>query len=353
MSDALDIKLDRILARAEELRFLLSGTLAGEEFVKASKELAELGPVEEQVLALREAEKQQREAEALLADPDMKELAEAELQALKAQIPELEMAVRLALLPKDEADARSGILEIRPAAGGDEAGLFAAELFSAYQKYAASQGWRFEVLEYDENELGGVKGAMAEITGKSVFAKLKFESGVHRVQRVPTTETQGRIHTSTITVAVMPEAEEVDVDINEADLRIDVYRASGAGGQHVNKTESAVRITHIPTGTVVAIQEERSQHKNRAKAMKILRSRIYEQQRAALSATRAADRKGQVGTGDRSERIRTYNFPQGRVTDHRINLTLHKIDRVMLGEFDDIIEALIAEDQAARLAAQE
>nr|WP_295743881.1 peptide chain release factor 1 [uncultured Acidocella sp.] len=353
MSDALDIKLDRILARAEELRFLLSGTLAGEEFVKASKELAELGPVEEQVLALREAEKQQREAEALLADPDMKELAEAELQALKAQIPELEMAVRLALLPKDEADARSGILEIRPAAGGDEAGLFAAELFSAYQKYAASQGWRFEVLEYDENELGGVKGAMAEITGKSVFAKLKFESGVHRVQRVPTTETQGRIHTSTITVAVMPEAEEVDVDINEADLRIDVYRASGAGGQHVNKTESAVRITHIPTGTVVAMQEERSQHKNRAKAMKILRSRIYEQQRAALSATRAADRKGQVGTGDRSERIRTYNFPQGRVTDHRINLTLHKIDRVMLGEFDDIIEALIAEDQAARLAAQE
>ena len=283
----------------------------------------------------------------------MKELAEAELQALKAQIPELEMAVRLALLPKDEADARSGILEIRPAAGGDEAGLFAAELFSAYQKYAASQGWRFEVLEYDENELGGVKGAMAEITGKSVFAKLKFESGVHRVQRVPTTETQGRIHTSTITVAVMPEAEEVDVDINEADLRIDVYRASGAGGQHVNKTESAVRITHIPTGTVVAMQEERSQHKNRAKAMKILRSRIYEQQRAALSATRAADRKGQVGTGDRSERIRTYNFPQGRVTDHRINLTLHKIDRVMLGEFDDIIEALIAEDQAARLAAQE
>ncbi|MBU6419623.1 MAG: peptide chain release factor 1 [Proteobacteria bacterium] len=352
MSSSLEHKLDRIMARAEELRFMLSGTLAGDEFVKASKELSELAPVEEKVLALKSAEKQAKEAEALLADPDMKELAEAELLELKQQLPELEMAVRLALLPKDEADDRSGILEIRPAAGGDEAGLFAAELFSAYQKYAAAQGWRFEVLDYEENELGGVKGAMAEITGKSVFAKLKFESGVHRVQRVPATETQGRIHTSTITVAVLPEAEEVDVDINESDLRIDVYRASGAGGQHVNKTESAVRITHIPTGIVVAMQEERSQHKNRAKAMKILRTRMYDQQRANVNATRAADRKGQVGTGDRSERIRTYNFPQGRVTDHRINLTLHKIDRVMLGEFDDIIDALIAEDQAARLAEQ-
>ena len=352
MSSSLEQKLDRIMARAEELRFILSGQLGGDEFVKASKELAELNPVEEKIVALREAEKQAKETEALLADPDMKELAEAELHELKKQIPELEMAVRLALLPKDEADDRSGILEIRPAAGGDEAGLFAAELFSAYQKYAAAQGWRFEVLEFEENELGGVKSAMAEITGKSVFAKLKFESGVHRVQRVPSTETQGRIHTSTITVAVLPEAEEVDVDINEGDLRIDVYRASGAGGQHVNKTESAVRITHIPTGIVVAMQEERSQHKNRAKAMKILRSRMYDQQRASVNATRAADRKGQVGTGDRSERIRTYNFPQGRVTDHRINLTLHKIDRVMLGEFDDIIDALIAEDQAARLAEQ-
>jgi peptide chain release factor 1 len=348
----LDYKLDRILARAEELRFMLSGPLGGEEFVKASKELSELEPVEEKITALRGAEKHFAEAEALMADPEMKELAEQEYHELKGQIPELELAVRLALLPKDEADERAGILEIRPAAGGDEAGLFAAELFAAYQKYAASQGWRFEVLEYDESELGGLRGAMAEITGKSVFAKLKFESGVHRVQRVPATETQGRIHTSTVTVAVLPEAEEVDVDINEADLRIDVYRASGAGGQHVNKTESAVRITHIPTGTVVAMQEERSQHKNRAKAMKILRSRIYDQQRASKDASRAADRKGQVGTGDRSERIRTYNFPQGRVTDHRINLTLHKIDRVMLGEFDDIIEALIAEDQAARLAAQ-
>jgi peptide chain release factor 1 len=352
MSGNLEQKLDKILSRAEELRFMLSGQLAGDAFVKASKELAELEPIEERVNTLRAAEKAKAEAETMMADPEMKDLAEAEYHDLKAQLPELEMAVRLALLPKDEADDRAAILEIRPAAGGDEAGLFAAELFSAYQKYAGLQGWRWELLEYNESELGGLKEGIAEVTGKSVFARLKFESGVHRVQRVPATETQGRIHTSTVTVAVLPEAEEVDVDINEGDLRIDVYRASGAGGQHVNKTESAVRITHIPTGIVVAMQEERSQHKNKAKAMKILRSRMYDQQRASVDATRAADRKGQVGTGDRSERIRTYNFPQGRVTDHRINLTLHKIDRVMLGEFDDIIEALIAEDQAARLAAE-
>jgi peptide chain release factor 1 len=351
MSGNFEHKLDRILSRAEELRFILSGQLAGDAFVKASKELAELEPIEEHVTALRSVEKSMAEAEIMLADPEMKDLAEAEYHELKTQLPELEMAVRLALLPKDEADARSAILEIRPAAGGDEAGLFAAELFTAYQKYAGLHGWKFEVMEYNESELGGLKEGIAEINGKSVFSKLKFESGVHRVQRVPATETQGRIHTSTVTVAVLPEAEEVDVDVNETDLRIDVYRASGAGGQHVNKTESAVRITHIPTGIVVAMQEERSQHKNRAKAMKILRSRMYEQQRASVDATRAADRKGQVGTGDRSERIRTYNFPQGRVTDHRINLTLHKIDRVMMGEMDDVIDALIAEDQAARLAA--
>jgi peptide chain release factor 1 len=347
----LDHKLDRILSRAEELRFLLSSNLTGEAFVKASKELAELEPIEARIAELKTAEKSRAEAEQLLADPEMKQLAEAELESLKQNLPALELSLRLALLPKDEADDRSAILEIRPAAGGDEAGLFAAELFQAYQKYAALQGWKFEVLEFGESELGGLKEGIAEITGKSVFAKLKFESGVHRVQRVPATETQGRIHTSTVTVAVLPEAEDVDVDINESDLRIDVYRASGAGGQHVNKTESAVRITHIPTGIVVAMQEERSQHKNRAKAMKILRARMYEQQRASLHATRAENRKSQVGTGDRSERIRTYNFPQGRVTDHRINLTLHKIDRVMLGEFDDIIDALIAEDQASRLAA--
>jgi peptide chain release factor 1 len=334
------------------LRFVLSSPMAGEAFVKASKELAELEPIEARISELRALAQAQAEAQAMLADPEMKDLASAELENLKQQLPELEFALRLALLPKDEMDDRSAILEIRPAAGGDEAGLFAAELFAAYQKYSGLHGWKFEVMEYGESELGGLKEGIAEITGKSVFSKLKFESGVHRVQRVPSTETQGRIHTSTVTVAVLPEAEEVDVEVNEGDLRIDVYRASGAGGQHVNKTESAVRITHLPTGIVVAMQEERSQHKNKAKAMKILRARMYEQQRSSLHATRAADRKSQVGTGDRSERIRTYNFPQGRVSDHRINLTLHKIDRIMLGEMDDIIDALIAEDQAARLAAE-
>jgi peptide chain release factor 1 len=289
----------------------------------------------------------------MLDDPEIRELAEAELFELKEKIPALEHEIQLALLPSDEADARSAILEIRPAAGGDEAGLFAAELFAMYQKYSEGRGWRFEILEYGDTGLGGLKDATAEITGRNVFARLKYESGVHRVQRVPATESQGRIHTSTVTVAVLPEAEEVDVQIDEGDLRIDVYRASGAGGQHVNKTESAVRITHLPTGIVVAMQEERSQHKNRDKAMKILRARMYEQQRASLHATRAADRKSQVGTGDRSERIRTYNFPQGRVTDHRINLTLYKIDRVMVGELDEFVDALTAEDQAARLAAQE
>ena len=308
-------KLDRIAARAEELRALLSDGLSGEAYAKASKELSELAPLE-------------------------------------TRIPTLAQEIRLALLPKDEADERAAILEVRPAAGGDEAALFAADLFAMYQKYAALRGWRCEILEYTDTELGGLKEGIAEITGRSVFARLKYESGVHRVQRVPTTESQGRIHTSTVTVAVLPEAEEVDVQVDEGDLRIDVYRASGAGGQHVNKTDSAVRITHLPSGIVVAMQEERSQHKNRAKAMKILRARLYEQQRAALHATRAADRKSQVGTGDRSERIRTYNFPQGRVSDHRINLTLHKIDRVLAGELDEFIDALIAEDQAARLAAE-
>jgi len=349
----LAFKLDRIAARADELRALLSEGVSGETFTKASKEYAELEPIVERIAELRAAERAREEAEALLADPEMKELAEAELQELKDRIPGLSHEISVSLLPKDEADARSAILEIRPAAGGDEAGLFAAQLFGMYQKYAALRGWRFEILEFADTELGGVKEAIAEITGKNVFARLKYESGVHRVQRVPATESQGRIHTSTVTVAVLPEAEEVDVQIDEGDLRIDVYRASGAGGQHVNKTESAVRITHLPTGIVVAMQEEKSQHKNRAKAMKILRARMYEQQRAALHATRSADRKSQVGTGDRSERIRTYNFPQGRVSDHRINLTLYKIDRVMVGELDEFVDALTAEDQAARLAAEQ
>ena len=350
---SLSLNFDRIVDRAAELNALLSEGATGEAFVKASRELAEIEPIVARIEELRVAEQAQADAQAMLDDPDMRELAEAELFELKTRIPELTHAIRVALLPQDEADARSAILEIRPAAGGDEAGLFAAELFAAYQKYAGLKGWKFEVLDYDGTGLGGIKNATAEITGRNVFARFKYESGVHRVQRVPATESQGRIHTSTVTVAVLPEAEEVDVQVNETDLRIDVYRASGAGGQHVNKTESAVRITHLPTGIVVAMQEEKSQHKNKAKAMKILRARMYEQQRASLHATRAADRKDQVGTGDRSERIRTYNFPQGRVSDHRINLTLYKIDRVMQGDFDDFIDALTAEDQAARLAAQE
>ncbi len=347
-------KLDRVLTRVEELKHLLS-IADGGQFGALSKELAELEPVAERVQVLRAAERARDEAEAMLGDPEpeLRELAEAEYFQQRDLVPVLERELQLMLLPRDAADERSAILEVRPAAGGDEAALFAAELFRAYQRYAESKRWRFEVLEYDESDLGGVRGATAEIEGKGVFARLKFESGVHRVQRVPATETQGRIHTSTVTVAVLPQAEEVDVQINEGDLRIDTYRASGAGGQHVNKTDSAVRITHLPTGVVVAMQEEKSQHKNRAKAMKVLRARLFEAERSRAAATRAADRKSQVGTGDRSERIRTYNFPQGRVTDHRIGLTLHKIERVMLGEFDELVDALTAEEQAAKLAAAE
>ena len=353
MSGSLDHKLDRIVGRAAELRAMLNEALGGDEFARASKELSELEPVVERINELRAAERGAAEAERMLDDPELRELAEAELFDLRQRLPALQHEIRLALLPKDEADSRSAILELRPAAGGDEAGLFAAELFGMYQRYAEAHGWRFEILEYGDTGLGGLKEGIAEITGRNVFARLKYESGVHRVQRVPATESQGRIHTSTVTVAVLPEAEEVDVEVNESDLRIDVYRASGAGGQHVNKTDSAVRITHLPSGVVVAMQEERSQHKNRAKAMKILRSKLYEAQRASLASSRAADRKSQVGTGDRSERIRTYNFPQGRVSDHRINLTLHKIDRVMQGDLDEIVDKLTAEDQAARLAANE
>jgi peptide chain release factor 1 len=284
-------------------------------------------------------------------DPEMKALAEEEARALRVRLPELELAVKLSLLPKDEDDERNAILEIRAGTGGEEAALFAANLFRMYQRYAALRGWRFELLDLSETGLGGCKEAVASITGRDVFARLKYESGVHRVQRVPETEASGRIHTSAATVAVLPEAEEVDVTIDDKDLRIDVFRASGPGGQSVNTTDSAVRITHLPTGLVVIQQDEKSQHKNKARAMKVLRARLYEMEREALAASRAADRKSQVGSGDRSERIRTYNFPQGRVTDHRINLTLYKIDKVMSGEaLDEIIDALTTADRAVKLA---
>jgi len=344
--------LARVSARHDELRdALASPGVPPDQFAKLSKEYSDLTPVAEAIGDLQRAQRELADAEAMLADPEMQAEAKREIEALRPQIPVIEKRVQKLLLPKDAADERNAILEIRPAAGGDEAGLFAAVLFEMYRKYAAVRGWGFEVLELAQSDLGGLKEGMAQISGKGVFARLKFESGVHRVQRVPTTEASGRVHTSTATVAVLPEVEDVDITIDEKDLRIDVYRASGAGGQHVNKTESAVRITHIPTNTVVAMQDERSQHKNRAKAMKILRSRIYEQQRSARDAAHAAERKSQVGTGDRSERIRTYNFPQGRVSDHRIELTLYNINDVMNGTaLDDFIDALITRDEAEKLA---
>ncbi|MCX5619317.1 MULTISPECIES: peptide chain release factor 1 [Bombella] len=351
MSTAIEHKLELIIARFEELQALMaSGEVEGEAFSRLSRDYAAM---EEPVAAIRawqEGQKRLKEAQSLLQDPEMKELAQQELEEVEAEMPALEQAMQLALLPRDDADERSAILEVRPAAGGDEAALFAAELFEAYRRFAENNGWRFEVMSLTESELSGMKEGMATITGRGVFARFKYESGVHRVQRVPATESQGRIHTSTVTVAVLPEAEEVDVEVNEEDLRIDVYRASGAGGQHVNKTESAVRITHLPTGVVVAMQEEKSQHRNKAKAMQILRARLYEAERQKAHENRAADRKSQVGTGDRSERIRTYNFPQGRVTDHRINLTLYKIAQVMGGEFGEIVNALTHHEQMALLA---
>src|SRR5208283_2112849 len=284
---------------------------------------------------------------------DMRALAEDELPGLKDQLAEAETNLRVALLPRDAADEKNAILEIRAGTGGDEAALFAGDLFRMYQKYAERRGWTMELISASEGTAGGFKEIIAQVKGKGVFARLKFESGTHRVQRVPATETQGRIHTSAATVAVLPEATEVDLAINDGDLRIDTMRAGGAGGQHVNKTESAIRITHIPSGIVVMMQEERSQHRNKAKAMDILRSRLFDLERGRLDDARAADRRAQVGSGDRSERIRTYNFPQGRVSDHRINLTLYKIDRVMQGDLDEFIDALTAEDQAARLSAEE
>ena len=311
-----------------------------------------MSPVAEAVRALRQGREDRMAAQEMLADKELAPMARDEIERLDEELPGLEHQVQLMLLPKDAADERNIILEVRAGTGGDEAALFAGDLFRMYSRYAQLQGWQVEVMSASEGEVGGYKEIIAEISGRGVFAKMKFESGVHRVQRVPVTEGDGRIHTSAATVAVLPEPEEVDIDIDEKDLRIDVYRASGSGGQHVNKTESAVRITHIPTGVVVAQQDEKSQHKNKARAMQILRARIYEAEREKLDRERAAERKGQVGSGDRSERIRTYNFPQSRVTDHRINLTLHKLDQIIAGDaLDELISALVAEDQAARLAA--
>ncbi len=347
-------RLNILVKRHAELRDLLAGTVDSGNFSKLSKEYSDLTPIVEAIEALDAAQRDMADLAALVADnsdPEMKALAEDEFLALKGRIPVLERQIQVLLLPKDEADEKNAILEVRAGTGGEEAALFASVLFRMYQRYAEQHGWRFETLSLSETGLGGYREASATITGRGVFARLKFESGAHRVQRVPETETQGRIHTSAATVAVLPEAEEVDIVIEDKDLRIDVYRSSGPGGQSVNTTDSAVRITHLPTGLVVIQQDEKSQHKNKAKALKVLRSRLYDLERQALDQARAADRKSQVGSGDRSERIRTYNFPQGRVTDHRINLTLYKIDKVIAGEaLDEFIEALIATDQAERLA---
>ncbi len=352
---SLEENLKRVQDRHEELSALMStGDLSADDFQKMSKEYSDLSPVVEAISALDKVREDLEGAESLLADagddPEMRELAQAEVLELKAQLPDLERQVQVMLLPKDEADDKNAILEVRAGTGGDEAALFAADLMRMYQRFAETQGWKFELMDVNETGIGGYKEAMAEISGRAVFAKLKFESGVHRVQRVPETESGGRIHTSAATVAVLPEAEDVDIQVRTEDLRIDTYRAQGAGGQHVNTTDSAVRIVHEPSGIVVQCQDGRSQHKNKEKAMTMLRAKLYDHQRQELDRERSESRKGQVGSGDRSERIRTYNFPQGRITDHRINLTLHKLDRVLEGDLDELIDALTAEDQAARLA---
>ncbi len=351
---ALEPKLDRLARRHAELSAMLADPARrGSEFAKLSKEYSDLTPLVERIAELKGARAERAELATLAGgdDAELRALAASELAALDQRLPTLERAVRLMLLPKDEADERNAILELRAGTGGEEAALFAANLFRMYQRYAALHGWRFEAMEISETGIGGFKEAIVSVTGRNVFQRLKFESGVHRVQRVPETEGSGRIHTSAATVAVLPEAEEVDIQIDDKDLRIDVFRASGPGGQSVNTTDSAVRITHLPTGLVVQQQDEKSQHKNKAKALKVLRARLYERERQAKAEARAQSRRLQVGTGDRSERIRTYNFPQGRVSDHRINMTLYKIDKVMNGEaLDEFIDALIAEDEAARLA---
>ena len=352
-----DQKLNALVVRHAALERDLAAALPPETYVKLSREFAELAPVVEAVKSYRAAQREIDGVESLIEDPltdaEMRSIAEAERPQLEARRAALEQQLRLALIPKDAMDERNVILEIRAGTGGDEAALFAGDLFRMYERYAAKQGWKVEIMTASEGSMGGYKEIIAEIRGRGAFAKLKYESGVHRVQRVPDTEASGRIHTSTATVAVLPEAQEVDVSINESDLRIDTLRAGGAGGQHVNKTESAVRVTHIPSGIVVMMQEDRSQHRNRAKALAVLRTRLYDFERQKLEAARAAERRGQVGTGDRSERIRTYNFPQGRVSDHRINLTLYKLPQILEGEaLGEIIDALSAEHQAALLAAE-
>lgn len=344
-------RLGAILARRDELQNqLASGELAPDRFVALSKEYAEVEPVAEVASKLQRLRTDLVDLQAMLDDPDMREMAEEELVSVREQLPEAERDMALRLLPKDAADDRSAMLEVRAGTGGDEAALFAGDLFRMYQRYAEMQGWKVEIISASESDVGGFKEVVASIVGNGVFAKLKFESGVHRVQRVPTTESGGRIHTSAATVAVLPEAEEVDVQIEEKDLRVDIYRSSGPGGQGVNTTDSAIRITHIPTGLVVIQQDERSQHKNRAKAMQVLRTRLYERERELLHAERSGARKSMVGSGDRSERIRTYNFPQGRVTDHRINVTLHRLPEILMGQMEELINALMSADQAERLA---
>ena len=350
-------KLDALLARHRAIESELATQVTPETYVKLSREFAELGPVVETVRNYRNVTSEIEDLDALIADSstdaEMRTMAAAEKPQLEQRRAALEQEIKLALLPKDAMDERNVILEIRAGTGGDEASLFAGNLFRMYERYAAKQGWKVEVISASEGTMGGYKEIIAEIRGRGAFAKLKFESGVHRVQRVPDTEGSGRIHTSTATVAVLPEAAEVDIDIADDDLKIDTLRSGGAGGQHVNKTESAVRMTHIPTGIVVMMQEDRSQHRNRAKAMAILRARLYDYERQRQDAARAAERRGQVGSGDRSERIRTYNFPQGRVSDHRIDLTLYKLPQVIEGEaLGEIIEALMTEHQAELLAAE-